>query len=404
MSYVVPEDTRCQYFASCDICWTSVLLSTFASLHTNIKHSYKLVVPLVESALALLAAYALYRHNIVKVHSLDQLLNDIYLMLSGGTILISHGIRLSSRYVLCPAIFEEHYYLLVDEYIEWWDNKLCRRFNFGVAKDEPCLGSLEGLCETLTDYVFCAMINCLVVLLFAVTSLLGLAFYILYVNILHIWPALLLLVFLLYPFLFIPDLLIGVLYHLQSESGNFCLLFLSHLFKHLDFILYYMYDFRYDIVGWLGDRKRYRNLFKMFLFLCMWVTVGPRAFVYLNNDSSLGEAVDHKDTEQGCVVSLSRTQFRIFAYDAFMTYSGFAFIFLTIGWTHFRLFCFILLVFSFISELYVYLVFTSCSPYTLGGKNRILPTNDEDCLSITENNLKPSKAERINVSINDLGY
>lgn len=281
---------------------TSCLFSLLAGVYLFVKNCYHYVIPLLGSLLVLITAYAFVEADILtraqrlKCSAVDGA--GLFLLL------LLFCIRLRFRYLIFPFIYTEHCRIFTDEYLTWWSGRIFSRVHLGIEDDEPCFEDLHDVVETFTDYVLCLFVNFIVLIGFIASFTVLISWWVLFHIFLLLWPSLLLVGFLAYPLLFVPDLLLASCHHLCSATGGFSLLLLAGLFRALNFHLRFVYSLEYDIPEWLEHRQHYTKLWKLVAFLCFYSLVGPRALTYVNNDTSLGLA-DPKQPQGHCVVCLT---------------------------------------------------------------------------------------------------
>ena len=399
MSYVMPaEDSSWGCVRSLEIMCSSCILALFAAVYSFVKHCYRHVIPALGSLLFVLIVYVVVSNRMFFMNPLKY---DVYEMTAVVFIIVSFIIRSRFRYVIYPFIYTEHCRLFSDVYLRWWSSRIFTRIHLGGDEFESsCMET--GLAEVLTDYVLCFVVNTFVVIGFMISSLIGVFYCLVYTLFIHIlWPLLLFIGFAIYPVIFIPDLLCGVVHHICSSSGKFHLLYLKGIFLSLDFYWRYTFDIQYDISTWLDDREHYGKLWKMILLLCFYVTIGPRAFSYVNDAASLGYYTDKDDNQNYYVVSFSLLEYNSLAIECVTTFLGYIFILtssknvllLSLGVP--------LLICTAFCELYLFVVWPRWTPTST--KSAIYPASDDDVFA-SDNSTKSEKFKTGFVSLVDLAY
>ena len=380
------EDFTWPCVRSIEIWCSTCALSILAVIYSFVKHCHKYMIPILGSLLVSTSAgyIAMSGKRITALHPGQCNVFDIT---GGCLIFISYCIRSRFRYIIFPFIYFEHCRIFTDVYMAWWEHKIFTRLNLGMEEDEPCVDSIEGIVETMTDYLLCLGVNVVVVVGFLISFIGLLVGYCLFHIFFHIWPLFIAMGFTVYPVFFIPDLLLGTCHHLSSSSGKFSLLLLKGLFRALHFYLKFMFDIQYDILEWLGDREQYNKLYRLLLFLYFHIVLGPRAFVYLNNEASLGWYTDKEDLQRYSIVSLSLGEFNSLALEVVTTLLGWWLLCFSSsssamaasrGQDDFFLFSALSLLtaITLVCELYLYFLWPRWTPKSM--KRTVYPTASEE--------------------------
>jgi hypothetical protein len=412
MSYVMPEeDFTWPCVRSVEICCASCILSIFATIYSFVKHCHKYVIPSVGSLLFLTMIYFAMVSEKVFIHTR---LQDYSVLNLSGFFLVcfSYCIRSRFRYLIFPYIYFEHCRIFQDVYLAWWNHKIFTRINLGMEDDDPCCGSIEGIVETMTDYLLCSFVNFFVAIGFVISLTFVIIGYILFHIFLHIWPIFILLGFFIYPVLFIPDLLLAATHHVCSASGQVSLLLLKSLFGAFNFHLRFTYNIQYDILEWLEDREQYNKLCKMLLFLCFYIAIGPRAFIYVNDEASLGYYTDREDLQNYSIVSLSLVEYNALGLEVVVTLLGYVCLLVArVGDTDPQLLFFALavLTLTLLCELYLYILWPRWTPRSLLDR-AVFPTateggtEDDPFTAIAEEESKKLSKQKSSVALVDLAY
>lgn len=404
-SYVMPPAEREWPCSSClrtiEITISSCFLSFVAIIYSTVKHSYKFLLPCIGTILFVIVV-------VVAINNwffIDQILKFNGIILSGYFLLfISYCIRLRFRYLIFPFIFKEHFRLLMDVYLIWWKNRIFNRMHLGMDEDDTCFSSYLEIWESFTDLVLCCLVNLVLSIGFLFSTILLVIWYVMCQIFLLLWSVLVLVGFIVYPILFIPDLLLGLLHHLYSLRGGFSLVLLKQLFLGIHKYLRFAYNIRFDVEEWLEDREQYWKLRRLLLFLLYHSALGPRGFVYINNESSLGYYTDQDDGNNYSIVSLSLDEYNSLAIDAALTYIGYGCLFFSTDSDFLNLYGCVALGGVLFCELYVYLLWPRWTP-TMSVKFAIYPTLDDKDDPFASSELDTSKPiTKGYVSFNDLAY
>lgn len=271
------------------LCLFTIALEIIVSIHLFVTHFHKHLLGLLVFASTGLRFYHMWRLFVSNdIYTQEIGFMSVLMFIGLGLTALSYIIRLACRYWIYPDIFYEHR-RQYSHYFDYWYASVFFPSRLGTDVDSSDWfgGSVLHLLshiDCLWDYALAGIVNAIVLIGFLLSFisivLLYVSFNLLYLVGGHVLVAL----FVAYPGLVTAELLIALVFHHTSASGEFRFFLLRAILFKLDTYLRFVFCVELDIMGWVEVKSQYHSIFQLVYFLVIYVCTGSWAFILLEGE------------------------------------------------------------------------------------------------------------------------